>query len=91
VLLNVRDVALAHTTRMRWNSKDDWIFAGALTHQPVIGRDIFTRAQHVLAGRRHRSGPRERLRTRHLYVLGGRFVCGLCERKMRAYWANELA
>jgi site-specific DNA recombinase len=24
-------------------------------------------------------------------VLGGLFICGLCDRKMQAHWANELA
>jgi hypothetical protein len=76
---------------MRWNSKDDWIFSETLTHPPVIDQETFTQAQQVLAGRRHRSGPRERLRTRHIYVLGGRFVCGLCDRKMQAHWASALA
>ena len=45
----------------------------------------------MLTLRRHSSGPRERLRTRHVYVLGGRFICGLCDRKMQAHWANGLA
>jgi len=37
------------------------------------------------------TGPRERFRTRHVYVLGGRIICGICDRKMQGHWANETA
>jgi site-specific DNA recombinase len=44
-----------------------------------------------MASRRHSSGPRERLEASDVYVLGGRFVCGLCDRKMQGHWANDSA
>jgi hypothetical protein len=91
VLLDVHDVALGHTTKMRWNERGQWIFSDGITHPPVIDAQTFARAQEVLAGRRLSTGPRERIRRRHVYALGGRFVCGLCGRKMQAHWANDMA
>jgi site-specific DNA recombinase len=91
VLIEVHDVALGHMAKMRWNDSASWIFSDEIVHPPVISQDTFNQAQDVLAGRRHHAGPRERLRTRHAYVLGGRFLCGICDRKMQAHWANEIA
>jgi site-specific DNA recombinase len=91
VLIDVHDVALGHTTKQRWNNQDRWIFSDNLVHPPVIDADTFARAQQLLAGRAQASGPRERFRTRHPYVLGGRLLCGLCDRKMQAHWANDMA
>ncbi len=91
VLIDIHDIALGHTTKQRWNDQDQWIFSDSIVHPPIIDADTFTRTQQVLAGRAHSSGPRERFRRRHVYVLGGRFVCGLCGRKMQAHWANEMA
>jgi site-specific DNA recombinase len=91
VLIDIHDVALGHTTKMRWNDQGDWIFSEDLTHPPVISQETFAQGQQMLALRRRSSGPRERLRTRHVYALGGRFICGLCDRKMQAHWANGLA
>jgi site-specific DNA recombinase len=91
VLIDVHDVALGHTTKQRWNDQDRWIFSDNLVHPPIIDADTFTQAQQVLACRAQVSGPRERFRRRHDYVLGGRLICGLCDRKMQAHWSNEMA
>jgi site-specific DNA recombinase len=91
VLLDVHDVDLGHTTKMRWNDQGEWIFSEELTHPPIISEETFAQAQQLMASRRHSSGPRERSKTRHVYVLGGRFVCGLCDRKMQGHWANDSA
>jgi site-specific DNA recombinase len=91
VLIDVNDVALGHTTKQRWNDQDQWIFSDNLVHPPIVDAGTFTRAQQALAGRAQVSGPRERFRRRHVYVLGGRFICGLCDRKMQAHWSNEMA
>jgi hypothetical protein len=91
VLIEVRDVALGHITKMRWNDGDAWIFSDDVTHPPIIDQETFAQDQQVLVGRRRNSGPRERLRTRHVHALGGRFVCGLCDCKVQAHWANGLA
>jgi site-specific DNA recombinase len=91
VLIDVHDVALGHMTKMRWNEQDKWIFSEDITHPPIVDQQTFAQAQELLTARRRSSGPRERFRTRHAYALVGRFLCGLCNRKMQAHWANELA
>lgn len=91
VLIDVHDVALGHTTKQRWNDQDRWIFSENLVHPPIISEPIFTQAQQTLAARAQVTGPRGRFSRRHLYVLGGRLLCGLCDRKMQAHWANEMA
>lgn len=91
VLIDVNDVALGHTTKMHWNEAGQWIYSENITHPPVVSPQTFAQAQQVLAGRRRTAGPRERMRTRHAYALGGLFTCGLCDRKMQAHWANERA
>jgi site-specific DNA recombinase len=91
VLIDVADVALGHMTKMRWNDVGQWIYSDQIAHQPIIDDHTFRQAQRVLASRRLATGPRERFRTRHAYVLGGRLVCGVCDRKMQSHWANELA
>ena len=91
VLIDVQDVALGHTTKMRWNTP---VSGSTPTKSPTrrsSTTQTFERAQQVIASRRHLTGPRERFRTRHVYVLRGRLICGVCDRKMQAHWANEMA
>ncbi len=91
VLIDVDDVALGHTTKLRWNESGRWVWSEQVVHPPLIDAETFERAQQAIEGRRHVTGPRERFRTRHVYVLGGRIVCGACDRKMQGHWANETA
>jgi site-specific DNA recombinase len=91
VLIDVQDVALGHTTKMRWNEAGKWIYSEQVVHPPIIDAPTFERAQQAIASRRHLTGPRERFRTRHVYVLQGRLICGVCDRKMQAHWANKMA
>ena len=51
VLLDVHDVALGHTTVMRWNDEDKWIFSGQIVHPPDISDETFGRAQQLLAAK----------------------------------------
>jgi site-specific DNA recombinase len=44
-------VALGHTTVMRWNEQDKWIFSEQIVHPPIITDDTFGQAQQFLAGR----------------------------------------
>jgi hypothetical protein len=48
----------------------------------------FDQVQQLLISRRTRTGPRERIRTRHVYALVGQVVCDACDRKMQASRAN---
>jgi DNA invertase Pin-like site-specific DNA recombinase len=43
VLLDVENVALGHTAKMRWNPADKWVFSEQIAHPPIIGTDDFAR------------------------------------------------
>ena len=51
VLIDVHDVALGHTTKMRWNDHHHWIFSEQTVHPPIIDPETFQQAQDVLAAR----------------------------------------
>lgn len=36
VLIDVHDVALGHTTKMRWNDSGAWVFSEDITYPPII-------------------------------------------------------
>jgi site-specific DNA recombinase len=91
VLLDIDDVALGHITKQRWNTTDKWIISEQIVHPTIIDDATFRQVQEILAARGHGSEPHERTRTRHTYVLRGRFICGLCDRKMQAHWTNDRA
>jgi site-specific DNA recombinase len=74
VLLDVNDVALGHTTKMRWNQAGSWIYSDKIVHPPVISTDVFSQAQDVLAARGPWTMPAQA--ARHLTLLGLR-RCGV--------------
>ncbi len=39
VLIDVEDVALGHTTKLRWNDSGKWIWSEKIVHPPIIDRD----------------------------------------------------
>jgi hypothetical protein len=88
VLLDVHDVALGHTTKMRWNDEDQWIFSEEIVHPPIIDDATFQRAQDLLTARRGVRGPHKPHKSRHAYVLRGLLFCAICERRMQGHWAN---
>jgi site-specific DNA recombinase len=88
VLLDVNDVALGHTTKMRWNDQGKWIYSEQIVHPPVIDDGTFSRAQELLAARRGVQGPHKPHRSKHDYALRGLLFCGICERRMQGHWAN---
>ncbi len=88
VLIDVHDVALGHTTKMRWNDQDRWIFSDEISHPPIIGADTFNRAQELMAARRGTISPHKPHRSAHPYALRGLLFCGLCDRRMQGHWAN---
>jgi site-specific DNA recombinase len=88
VLLDVHDVALGHTTKMRWNDEDKWIYSEEIVHPPIIDEDTFQRAQDLLAARRGTPGPHKPHKSRHAYALRGLLFCGVCDRRMQGHWAN---
>lgn len=89
ILIDVHDVALGHTTKMRWNDQDKWIYSEQITHPPVVDDDTFAQAEALLAiknarqvVKRPRSSPRP-------YVLRGLLHCGICDRRMQGTWNND--
>src|ERR1700733_9747263 len=51
VLIDVEDVALGHTTKLRWNQTDKWLWSEKIVHPPVIDRETFDQVQAIVAGR----------------------------------------
>lgn len=88
VLIDVRDVALGHIARMRWNDEDKWIFSEEIAHPPIIDAETFRRAQVLLMARKGARGGHKPHKSRHAYALSGLLFCGICDRRMQGHWAN---
>jgi hypothetical protein len=89
VLIDVNDVALGHTTKMRWNENGKWIFSEQPVHPLLISDEIFSRAQAMLSARRVMPAEHKPHRSKHDYALRGLLLRGLCSRRMQGLWANE--
>ncbi|GAA0425952.1 hypothetical protein Acor_54560 [Acrocarpospora corrugata] len=90
VLIDVDDVGLGHTTKLRWNPKDRWIWSDAPAHPPIVNRVDFEAVQETLHSRGDRPTDKTVRRAQHVYQLRGRLVCGLCHRRMQGHWSNEM-
>jgi hypothetical protein len=89
VLLDVHDVALGHTTKMRWNDQGKWIYSEEIVHPPIIDGETFQKAQDILAARgrgpcQHKPHARSRK-----YAFVGSLFCGVCRRRMQGHWINQ--
>lgn len=89
VLLDVNDVALGHTSTVRWNHQDAWVWSTEIVHQPLIDTETFEQVQAMLTGRGAQRTTRERHRTQHRYVLRGLLHCGLCGRRMQGQQSKQ--
>jgi site-specific DNA recombinase len=89
VLLDVHDVALGHTTKMRWNEAGKWIYSEEVVHPPIIDAETFQRAQDVLAARGRGPCQHKPHDRRRAYAFVGALFCGVCERRMQGHWINE--
>lgn len=89
VLLDVEDVTLGHTTKLRWNDSEKWIFSERVVHPQLVDDVSFRDAQDMLAGRGRGSCEHAPHRSRHPYAFKGVMICGICERKMQSQWVNE--
>ena len=89
ILIDVDDVALGHETKMRWNPAEEWIYSGALAHEPLVDDETFTRVQALIAtaGRRP-DGVRKPRASKRNYVLSGLLHCGICQRRMIGSFNN---
>ncbi|GIE89748.1 recombinase family protein [Actinoplanes regularis] len=91
VLLDVDDVALGHTSIMRWNQNENWVLSQAPSHEAIISRRTFEQAQELFTSRARHGAPHRVHRTRHSYVFRGAVYCGVCERRMQAQYSNKMA
>jgi site-specific DNA recombinase len=91
VLIDVRDVALGHVTRQRWNDPDRWIYSDQPAHPPVVDAETFARARRLLASSAGRAALRKPRTTSRPYLLRGLVYCGICNAAMHATWNNDQA
>jgi len=89
VLLDVHDVALGHTTVMRWNDQDKWIVSEQIVHPAIIDDETFRQAQQLLAAKNARQVTRRPRSSPRPYVLRGLLFCGICDRRMQGSWNND--
>jgi DNA invertase Pin-like site-specific DNA recombinase len=88
VLLDVHDVALGNTTKMRWNDTGQWIYSEEIVHPVIIEDGDFRRAQDVLAARGRGPCQHKPHDVRRVYAFVGSIFCGVCERRMQGQWIN---
>lgn len=86
MLLDVEDVTLGHTTKLRWNDSEKWIFSKQVVHPQLVDDKSFRDVQDMLAGRGRGSCEHTPHRSRHSYAFKGIMICGIHERKMRSRW-----
>jgi hypothetical protein len=91
VLIDVDDVGLGHTTKLRWNSKQDWVWSETVVHPPIVSTEDFDAVQMTLTGRGDRHTDKTRKRTPKPYQLRGLLYCGVCDRRMQGQWVNDAA
>src|SRR5215468_10038980 len=91
VLLDVEDVALGHTTKLRWNPTEAWVHSDQPAHPPIIDQTTYDHTQQILRARGR--GPTQHTphRTSHPYQLRSRLYCGLCDRRMQGEWNHDAA
>jgi site-specific DNA recombinase len=87
VLIDVENVALGHTAKMRWNAADQWVRSERIAHPPIIDIEDFELAQATLTGRGSKTQHKQH-RTPRPYALRGVLHCGLCGRRMSGKWNN---
>jgi len=89
VLIDVEDVALGHTTKLRWNDQDKWVWSDKVVHPPIIDRGDWEQVQVLLHGRASDPARHKPHRSQHPYALRGCVWCGLCGRRMQGHWVNH--
>lgn len=88
VLIDVEDVALGHTTKLRWNQADKWLWSEKIVHPPIIDRETFDQVQVMISGRAAAPAEHKPHRRQHPYALRGCLRCGICGRRMQRHWVN---
>ncbi|GAB3712771.1 recombinase family protein [Nocardiopsis oceani] len=88
-LLDVRDVSLGYTTKLRWNDQDQWVVSNEIVHEPLVSDEDFAQAQRLLEVKGRRAVTRRPRSTGRVYPLRSRLHCGLCNRRMQGSWNNQ--
>jgi site-specific DNA recombinase len=91
VLIDVEDVALGHTTKLRWNDTGKWLWSEKIVQPPIIDRETFDQVQAIVAGRAHAPAQHKPHRAKRPYALRGCLWCALCGRRMQSHWAHDTA
>ncbi|GLZ02293.1 recombinase family protein [Actinoplanes sp. NBRC 103695] len=91
VLRNVNDVALGHSSVMRWNPAAEWIVSKDISHEPLIDLQTFEQVQNLMKRRATSGTPHVKHRTRNTYVFRGRVHCGPCDRRMQGQYSHGVA
>ncbi len=77
-LIDLSSPAEGHVRRMRWNDASAWIWSPEPTHEALVSKADWTRAQSVAATAKQRA-PKSASRP---YLLRGRVFCASCGRRM---------
>ncbi|GAA4905049.1 recombinase family protein [Streptomonospora salina] len=88
-LIDVHDVQLGHTTKQRWNDKDEWVWSERIMHESLIPQEAFDQVQQILAARGTGPTSHKPHRRRYPYVLRTLLFCGVCDRRMQGQWTNN--
>ena len=91
VLIDVEDVALGHTTKLRWNETGKWLWSDKIVHPPIIDRETFDQVQATdrraaLTHAPAQAAPLAATRTRCAAASGAASASGGC----RSHWANDV-
>lgn len=84
-LIDLASPADGHVRRMRWNDPSAWIWSPEPTHEALISRDDWTRAQSINAPTKQRA-PKASSRP---YALGGLVFCASCGHRMHGQTRGE--
>jgi site-specific DNA recombinase len=77
-LIDLSSPAEGHIRRMRWNDPSQWIWSPEATHEPLVSKEEWIRAQSVNTPAKQRA-PKAASRP---YLLRGRIICAACGRRM---------
>src|SRR5215469_4451128 len=90
VLIDVEDVALGHTAKLRWNEAGKWIWSDKIVQPPIIDRDDFDQVQAIVKGRATKHAEHKPHRSRRPYALHGCVWCGVCGRRRQSHWMHDV-
>ena len=90
VLLDVNDVALGHTTKMRWNEAGKWIYSDEIVHPPIIDDQTFKQRPGRAGRPRPGTMPAPAAHRPHVPTPSAdRSSAAVCQRRMQGQWINQ--